>query len=296
MGHGNHPLQLDILERGFKLLKKGGRIVYSTCTFNPIEDEAVVAAAVARHIKQIKIIDVSSEVSPHLKYRPGRTNWKVFHKGKGKKEGNGPEWYTNFEQVQEWRKKIVKETMFCDPYTTLNNEGERANSEEMHSDPLGLKHCMRFFPHDDNQGGFFVCVMEKILDEEDGLIYDDEYKMDAWNNPKIRQKEIIDDLDDFVKDFEKAIKEQEATTGEKDDGVELKMMKDLISDEVKQRKQEKDDAKGTLSEQIIEKKEEEERKEFPFVKLMEHKPTLWTDLASFFGIGDSQFPYEQLAF
>jgi len=51
MGHGNHPLQLEILERGFKMLRKGGRIVYSTCTFNPIEDEAVVAAAVARHIK-----------------------------------------------------------------------------------------------------------------------------------------------------------------------------------------------------------------------------------------------------
>lgn len=51
MGHANHPLQLDILERGIKLLKLGGRMVYSTCTFNPIEDEAVVAAALHRHIK-----------------------------------------------------------------------------------------------------------------------------------------------------------------------------------------------------------------------------------------------------
>ena len=51
MGHVNHPLQLEILERGFKMLKLGGRIVYSTCTFNPIENEAVVAAALARHIK-----------------------------------------------------------------------------------------------------------------------------------------------------------------------------------------------------------------------------------------------------
>jgi len=51
MGHGMHALQLDILERGFKLLKLGGRLVYSTCSFNPLENEAVVASALARHIK-----------------------------------------------------------------------------------------------------------------------------------------------------------------------------------------------------------------------------------------------------
>ena len=31
--------------RAMALLKPGGRLVYSTCSFNPIEDEAVVAAA-----------------------------------------------------------------------------------------------------------------------------------------------------------------------------------------------------------------------------------------------------------
>lgn len=51
LGHGLHPLQLDILERGIALLKKGGRLVYSTCSFNPLENEAVVAAALSRHIK-----------------------------------------------------------------------------------------------------------------------------------------------------------------------------------------------------------------------------------------------------
>ena len=51
LGHGLHPLQLDILEKGIKLLKKGGRLIYSTCSFNPLENEAVVAAALSRHIK-----------------------------------------------------------------------------------------------------------------------------------------------------------------------------------------------------------------------------------------------------
>jgi len=32
-----------ILRRGVELLEVGGRIVYSTCSFNPVEDEAVVS-------------------------------------------------------------------------------------------------------------------------------------------------------------------------------------------------------------------------------------------------------------
>lgn len=91
------------------MLRQGGRIVYSTCSFNPIENEAVVAAAVSRHIKQIKILDMSNEVSPHLKYRQGLTSWKVYHRGKG---SHPAEFYTDFSDVPEARKKHIKETMF----------------------------------------------------------------------------------------------------------------------------------------------------------------------------------------
>jgi 16S rRNA C967 or C1407 C5-methylase (RsmB/RsmF family) len=143
------------LERAFKLLKKGGRLIYSTCSFNPIENEAVVAAALARHIKQIELVDVSPELSPHLKYRPGLISWKVYHRGKGKREP--PVWYERFEDVPDWKKKVIKETMFADPYTKENFDPDRS-SPDMKLDPLNLKRCLRIFPHDDNQGGFFVAV------------------------------------------------------------------------------------------------------------------------------------------
>lgn len=43
-----HSLQLKILKRGLELLAEGGRLIYSTCSFNPVEDEAVVATMLSR--------------------------------------------------------------------------------------------------------------------------------------------------------------------------------------------------------------------------------------------------------
>jgi 16S rRNA C967 or C1407 C5-methylase (RsmB/RsmF family) len=45
-----HSLQLKLLTRGLALLRVGGRLVYSTCAFNPLENEAVVGAALAKYV------------------------------------------------------------------------------------------------------------------------------------------------------------------------------------------------------------------------------------------------------
>jgi 16S rRNA C967 or C1407 C5-methylase (RsmB/RsmF family) len=75
-GIGLHKIQVKIAFRGAQLLKVGGRLVYSTCSFNPIENEAVVASLLRSTKGTLELIDVSKDL-PALKRYPGLSTWKV---------------------------------------------------------------------------------------------------------------------------------------------------------------------------------------------------------------------------
>jgi multisite-specific tRNA:(cytosine-C5)-methyltransferase len=78
-GAALHPLQLRILLRAMQLLKPGGRMVYSTCSFNPTENEAVVAAALNSEPGMFKIVpQPADKVLPGLMRRSGLTKWKIY--------------------------------------------------------------------------------------------------------------------------------------------------------------------------------------------------------------------------
>lgn len=51
-----HPLQATLLFRGLDVLKVGGKLSYSTCSLNPIENEAVVAAALKQFGTKIRLL------------------------------------------------------------------------------------------------------------------------------------------------------------------------------------------------------------------------------------------------
>ncbi|KAJ1487880.1 S-adenosyl-L-methionine-dependent methyltransferase [Baffinella frigidus] len=70
-----HPTQAEILARALALLPPGGRVVYSTCSLNPVEDEAVVAHALATAPYPITLEPIPS--LPGVKLSSGLRTWLV---------------------------------------------------------------------------------------------------------------------------------------------------------------------------------------------------------------------------
>ncbi|XP_065316969.1 RNA cytosine-C(5)-methyltransferase NSUN2-like isoform X3 [Gordionus sp. m RMFG-2023] len=132
-----HQLQLRILKRGLELLKIGGYLVYSTCSLNPVENEAVISSMLKEAQDAIEIIDASEKLSGLL-YVPGLTDWKVMSK-------NGV-FYDTFKDVPVNMQDQLKETLFPPNDIPISDQ---------------LKKCIRIYPHLQNSGGFFVTLIRK---------------------------------------------------------------------------------------------------------------------------------------
>lgn len=129
-GLGLHQVQINITVRGLQMLKPGGRLVYSTCSLNPIEDEAVIAQ-VLRQCPGVRLVDVSGEV-PNLVRSPGVSQWLVQSKDK--------QWHETYDVG-------LPRSLF--PPSV--EEAARFN----------LCNAIRVYPHQQDTGGFFIAVLEK---------------------------------------------------------------------------------------------------------------------------------------
>merc|ERR1719495_184641 len=137
-GPNLHSIQFRILKRAIELLEVGGRVVYSTCSLNPIEDESVVYRMLSMCEGAVQLVDASDRL-PGLKYIPGLKTWMPADK-----QNNT---FTSFEEVPENLKTVFRPHVFP------------PSAEE--AEKLHLDRCIRVLPHLQNTGAFFVALLEK---------------------------------------------------------------------------------------------------------------------------------------
>ena len=143
---GLFSTQLRILTRAISMLRVGGKVVYSTCSMNPVENEAVVAAAIERCGGQsrVELVDCSDAL-PNLERRQGLTSWKVMDK-------HGRMWSSWQEVEQEKAKNGEDGIGRLSGYMFPPQDSE---------ENVPLDRCMRIYPHLQDTGGFFITVLQK---------------------------------------------------------------------------------------------------------------------------------------
>jgi len=151
-GLGIHGDQVPIALRAVQLLKVGGIMVYSTCSLNPLEDEAVVAHMLKKYQGKIRLVDITDKTKL-MNAQPGITTWKVLGPTAKVSENQPLQWddenfkeYTKLEDLTHAERGLIRKTMFP-PTPEEQNE-------------LHLERCIRLLPHRQDTGGFFIAVIK----------------------------------------------------------------------------------------------------------------------------------------
>mmetsp|Transcript_1037 Transcript_1037/g.1888 ORF Transcript_1037/g.1888 Transcript_1037/m.1888 type:complete len:466 (+) Transcript_1037:576-1973(+) len=147
-----HPIQLKILQTGLELLKVGGKIAFSTCSLNPIEDEAVVAAVLKQYGDKIKILETGVE---GFKFEKGLTSWKVMTLKNRKDDSNPQDNFTSFDSFDDVtlrKDSKLEEALY--PTMFSSNYSDEIKQE--------LRKCLRVLPHYQDTSGFFITVITKV--------------------------------------------------------------------------------------------------------------------------------------
>ncbi len=131
-GHSLHPLQVSIALNGARLAKVGGYICYSTCSMNPIENEAVVAEILRSSDGSLELVDRRPELEGMVA-REGWKSWKVMGELRSKKQMKDRAKKNNAKMKQrrkEWEMKQKKESEAKESMEVDNSGKEDADANK----------------------------------------------------------------------------------------------------------------------------------------------------------------------
>jgi tRNA (cytosine34-C5)-methyltransferase len=157
-----HELQVKILEQALRVVRVGGIVSYSTCSFNPIENEAVVAAVLRKFsIETVELVEWPMNAFPGLKLRNGVNSWLVADCTSTEKSVTAD---SNDEDLHPVTLR------WHDNYTDAENSGMENVVRSLwppaggESDRYLLHRCVRLWPQDQDTGGFFIALLKKKIE------------------------------------------------------------------------------------------------------------------------------------
>jgi tRNA (cytosine34-C5)-methyltransferase len=190
LGNALHATQVAIATNALRLVKPGGVLLYSTCSLNPVEDEAVVAAVLCG-LGGDEFDLVANPLGvcgkKGLLHRKGVHHWRVGeHVVRGSETArrsfafacanenanlgaDSEEDDCDFDDSAE--DSDSEEDVHCQFYTSFENAvaaGMPCAAATMWLPPRGdttrdlhLDRCARILPHDQDTGGFFVAMLRR---------------------------------------------------------------------------------------------------------------------------------------
>jgi tRNA (cytosine34-C5)-methyltransferase len=132
-----HGIQSRIAKRAAELLAPGGTMVYSTCSLNPVENEAVVYNLLLK-FKDLELVEARDKLTG-MRTTKGMYKWNCMSKA--------GDLYETVEDVAPEFRNLIRPYMFP--------------PEESVAKELNLERCIRILPHHQNTGGFFIAVIRK---------------------------------------------------------------------------------------------------------------------------------------
>jgi len=137
-------MQVDITVRGASLLVPGGHLVYSTCSMDPVENEAVVAE-VLRRCPYLELVPMALD---GIQLHPGLTAWPVLNE-----EGEAVP-LSETETLPFFQSEHLAPQDRC-----VIGVGDKAQEKAIEAQ---LQHCLRLWHDDNNTGGFFVAQFRHV--------------------------------------------------------------------------------------------------------------------------------------